>query len=416
MGRRWPIACVALEITQRCNLDCSLCYLSEHSEAVRDIPLEEVFRRIDLIRDSYGCGIDVQVTGGDPTLRETGELLAVIRRLCEQGQRPTLMTNGIKADRPLLKRLARAGLMDVAFHIDTTQQRKGYASEEDLNVLRLRCLENASGLGLSIMFNTTVHGGNFHELPMLVSFFKEHADAIRTASFQLQADTGRGTQLGRADSIDNRTVWAQIERGLGTRLQRNASLVGHPQCSGYGMSLICNGKAIDLFHDAQAVGRLQALTARVPFERGTARATLIALLRQPFRSSRALAWLLRLLAPHGRSLLASRGRLHSLSFVTHNFMHSHALDPQRLKACIFTTMTAQGPISMCMHNAKRDAFILAPVKLNNGHYWQPLDGSEGPLQVNISALDPYRHGLKRSKGRTRKALLDQRRTLTRKRA
>ncbi|MGQ0591164.1 MAG: hypothetical protein ACT4QB_00555, partial [Gammaproteobacteria bacterium] len=37
-GRRWPIGCVSLEVTQRCNLDCSLCYLSEHSEAVRDIP------------------------------------------------------------------------------------------------------------------------------------------------------------------------------------------------------------------------------------------------------------------------------------------------------------------------------------------------------------------------------------------
>src|SRR5713101_4284967 len=45
MGLRWPIGCVALEVTQRCNLDCSLCYLSENSEAVKDVPLEEVFRR-----------------------------------------------------------------------------------------------------------------------------------------------------------------------------------------------------------------------------------------------------------------------------------------------------------------------------------------------------------------------------------
>src|SRR6266568_97954 len=49
MGRRWPIGCVALEITQRCNLDCTACYLSERSEQVKDLPLEEVFRRIDMI-------------------------------------------------------------------------------------------------------------------------------------------------------------------------------------------------------------------------------------------------------------------------------------------------------------------------------------------------------------------------------
>ncbi|MEO6782541.1 MAG: hypothetical protein ABI407_14565 [Bradyrhizobium sp.] len=53
MGRRWPIGCVALEITQRCNLDCTVCYLSENSEAVKDLPLEEVFRRIDMIFDHY---------------------------------------------------------------------------------------------------------------------------------------------------------------------------------------------------------------------------------------------------------------------------------------------------------------------------------------------------------------------------
>ena len=31
MGRRMAIGCVALEITQRCNLDCTYCYLSEAS-------------------------------------------------------------------------------------------------------------------------------------------------------------------------------------------------------------------------------------------------------------------------------------------------------------------------------------------------------------------------------------------------
>ena len=80
-GRRWPVACVSLEITQRCNLDCTLCYLSESAEAVRDFPLEEVFRRIDLILQHYGPGTDVQVSGGEPTLRRRDELVAIVRRL-----------------------------------------------------------------------------------------------------------------------------------------------------------------------------------------------------------------------------------------------------------------------------------------------------------------------------------------------
>jgi 7,8-dihydro-6-hydroxymethylpterin dimethyltransferase len=55
-GRRWSVACVSLEVTQRCNLDCTLCYLSESAEAVRDFPLEEIYRRIDLIAAHY-CAV-----------------------------------------------------------------------------------------------------------------------------------------------------------------------------------------------------------------------------------------------------------------------------------------------------------------------------------------------------------------------
>ena len=103
MGRRWPIGCVALEITQRCNLDCTACYLSENAEAVKDLPLEEVFGRIDMIFAHYGPNTDVQVTGGDPTLRKRDELVAIVRRIREKGMRPTLFTNGIRAGRELLR-------------------------------------------------------------------------------------------------------------------------------------------------------------------------------------------------------------------------------------------------------------------------------------------------------------------------
>src|SRR5919198_4012413 len=133
MGRRWPIGCVALEITQRCNLDCTACYLSEHSEAVKDVPLEELFRRIDLIFDHYGPHTNVQVTGGEPTLRKPDELVAIVRRLSQKGMRPSLITNGIRAKRELLVELVKAGLVDVAFHVDMTQGRKGYDGQVALN-------------------------------------------------------------------------------------------------------------------------------------------------------------------------------------------------------------------------------------------------------------------------------------------
>src|SRR5215470_17451412 len=180
------IGCVALEITQRCNLDCTLCYLSENSERVKDVPIAEVFRRIDAIASHFGAPTSVQITGGDPTLRDADELGAIVARVRERGLLPTLMTNGIKASRSMLERLSELGLNDVAFHVDLTQERKGYATERDLNALRDEYIERARGLPIAVIFNTTVCRENFDEIPELVRYFRKRADVVGMASFQLQ--------------------------------------------------------------------------------------------------------------------------------------------------------------------------------------------------------------------------------------
>ncbi|MGZ8830603.1 MAG: hypothetical protein ACXW2Q_09550, partial [Thermoanaerobaculia bacterium] len=45
-------------------------------------------------------------------------------------------TNGILATRSLLAELVDAGLTDVAFHVDLTEERKGYTTEAQLNEVR----------------------------------------------------------------------------------------------------------------------------------------------------------------------------------------------------------------------------------------------------------------------------------------
>ena len=190
LGRTRAIGCTAVEVTQRCNLDCTLCYLSERSEDVADVPLDEIFNRLDAIKNTYGPGTNVQITGGDPTLRKHAELIDIVRYAAAIGLYPALFTNGIAASRKLLTQLAQAGLREVAFHVDTTQRRGSYANEKELNEVRAEYLSRVQGLGLMAIFNTTVHAGNFHEIPELVQFFIAHADSVGFATFQLQADTG----------------------------------------------------------------------------------------------------------------------------------------------------------------------------------------------------------------------------------
>lgn len=419
-GRRWPIGCVSLEITQRCNLDCTLCYLSEHSEAVRDVPLDELFRRIDIIHAHYGQNTDVQVSGGDPTLRAQEDLIRIVRRITERGMRASLFTNGILASRELLSDLCRVGLVDVAFHVDLTQQRKGYRSEADLNALRQKYIERARGLPLAVMFNTTVFAGNFHELPALVRFFRSNADVVRLISFQMQADTGRGVLRERDVLITQESVIEQIHHGAGTSLRFDTLAVGHPRCNKYAMAFEINGHLYDFLDDPGFIVPLLNQTAEVQFDRRQRRAAVLSALRAFARAKglwwRGAKWLGRTLWSARHDLWASRGRINKLSFVIHNFMDACKLERERLQGCVFMVATVDGPMSMCMHNAKRDDYVLRPLKLNTAgglKIWDPLSGVSvaGDLrEVPPSERDVRTYPLKYLKGRSRAAVLERKGT------
>ncbi len=381
LGRRSTVGCVALEITQRCNLDCTLCYLSESSEAVKDVPLEVLFRRIDAIRDRYGPGVSVQVTGGDPTMRRREDLVAIVRRVSERGLRPSLFTNGIRATRDLLSELAGVGLFDVAFHVDTTQRLKKYPTEAALNTLRREYIERARGLKVAVVFNTTVHAGNLEEIPELVRFFMQHSDVVGMASFQVRAETGRGEWRGRDPAVTPDTIAERIRLGVGLpALAWDTALVGHPACNRGSMLATVGEQAVDVLTDRSLYERFLQEFRHVTFDRRDVRATagrvIVAAFRNPYWLVRGGAFLARKLWSVRRQLLRRR-RIGKITFFIHNFMDASALDAERIRNCSFMVMTEDGPVSMCEHNARRDAYILKPIALPGAAaaVWNPLDGS-----------------------------------------
>jgi hypothetical protein len=306
--------------------------------------------------------------------------------------------------------------VDVVFHIDTTQQRRGFATEQELNRIRTEYLDRTRRLGLSVMFNTTVHDGNFHQIPELVGFFRAHAGAIRTASFQLQAATGRGVQRERGVVISPERVWRQIEAGAGTSLNFEASRIGHSGCNRYALCLEANGTLYDAFSDVSFITELQAATAGMALARNDRLAALRDLvawlgLHPRFVYSTA-KWLAARAWAMKSDLVRSRGRVRTLSFVIHNFMDAQALEEDRIRACVFKVMTGEGPMSMCMHNAKRDSFILRAVPLTEGArvvFWHPMTGELSKQDPGRVSADPNAHPFKRMKGQTRRHALLKRR-------
>ena len=58
-------------------------------------------------------------------------------------------------------------------------------------------------------------------------------------------------------------------------------------------------------------------------------------------------------------------------------MDAKQLEHERCEACSFMVMTPEGPLSMCVHNAKRDDYLLVPasVKVENKIlFFNPVSG------------------------------------------
>lgn len=395
-GRTFPVACIALEITQRCNLDCTLCYLSDLAEAVKDVPLFELERRIDMIHAHYGDNTNIQITGGDPTLRSIPDLVKIAEMIKARNMRSALFTNGIKASREMLEAMSAAGLNDVVFHVDLTQERKGYETEEQMNAIRLDYINRAKGLPLRVMFNTTVFEDNFHEIPMLVSFFSDHADKIDLSSFQLQADTGRGVLRERdAQLITQESVMQQLRDGTELNLNYDYPLIGHSDCNKYTSIMVSGNNRTVLFDDREFFNKLFDVLASVGDNWAdpgiVIRRAIFKALRSPSLLWGGIKFWTKKLWALKSGLVQGKG-MHRINFFIHNFMDAEKLECERCETCVFMVATADGPLSMCVHNAKRDQMISRPARDESGKVlWNPL-----PTELNKKNLP-----LKKLKGRLR---------------
>jgi hypothetical protein len=197
----------------------------------------------------------------------------------------------------------------------------------------------------------------------MVRFYRQNADVVGMASFQLQADTGRGANRRRDDVISIDTVSKRIEAGLGTELSWDNVLFGHPKCHKIGYALVCGpdgGDVLDLFEDKETLIDMVHVFDDVYMDRTRpSRAVLqgveAAIERRWVRKGMRY-WGGRMLR-NWRILLRSQGQLRKLSFFMQNFQDAQAIDHERIDNCSFHCMTDDGGVSMCVHNAHRDHYL-----------------------------------------------------------
>ena len=171
-------------------------------------------------------------------------------------------------------------------------------------------------------------------------------------------------------------------------------------------AFVVNENLYDGLDDAELAVAFMNQTAHVAFDRGnrwaTVRAVCAAVLKKPGLWYASLRWCARLAWRARKDILKAKGKVHKLSFFVHNFMDACQLEWERAESCIFMTMTGDGPISMCVHNAKRDDFILKPIAFMRKEEmlkWHPLSGDA--VAPNLTTSPPHTYPRRLKRGRTR---------------
>ena len=184
---------VGIELTQRCNLKCPVCFMS--SKSADDELATEDFRAIfETIRDNAGADCGVNLTGGEPTVRP--DLPEIVRIGHEVGIRSIeISTNGIvlARDGKYLQALADAGISGIYLQFDGTTPEPYLATRgTDLLALKLQAIEACRAHGVQVVLAMTIVGGvNDDQIGDVVRFALENNDVVAGIGLQPAFTSGR---------------------------------------------------------------------------------------------------------------------------------------------------------------------------------------------------------------------------------
>lgn len=189
-------SCLAqIDLTNRCNLNCPVCFANANKAGyVAEPSYEMAVEMLRALRKQHPHpATAIQFTGGEPTLHP--DFLRLVRTANEMGfSHVQIATNGLRiAERAFAEQAAEAGLHTLYLQFDGLEDEhyrklRGRALLE----LKLRALENCRATGMKVCFvPTIVKTVNDDQVAKIFRFAVENIDCVSAISYQPVSFSGR---------------------------------------------------------------------------------------------------------------------------------------------------------------------------------------------------------------------------------
>jgi hypothetical protein len=341
------------------------------------------------LRAERGPGQHAQLIGGEVTLLSPDDHATALLAMRAHGRKPMSMSHG-DFDYDYLRALVvgpdgtpRLPFVSFAGHFDSLMLgRRGIrrpASEAELNPYRERFvamferLERETGVKHYLAHNMTVTPANLDEVAAVVRDCRDMG--FRMFSFQPAAYIGNPNRWkgGAYHDVTGDAVWAEVERGAGSRLPHGAFQFGDRRCNRTAYAALVGERVVPLLDDRSELdmGVRDAFFETfggMDFEAPLATPRLArALARNPRGIGAGLRWAGRFARRAGGVRALRRGPVEALTFVMHSFMDAAVVAPawealQRgERSSDPDVLAAQERLEACMyHMAHPDSGVLVP--------------------------------------------------------
>lgn len=208
-----------VDLTNRCNLKCSPCFMdANHTTYVHELSMDDVRQIFDRARTvKPQRDINILFAGGEPTIA-TNFLDAVKYAKSVGFNRICVVTNGIRfaQEDGFAARAHAAGVHQVYLQLDgTTNESHRHRGAGNLFDVKQAALENISRAGMQANLQVTVMNGvNNHAVGEIVRFAVMNIEKVRSVLFQPIMFTGRDANVSDEDRLNRRYTFADLARDL----------------------------------------------------------------------------------------------------------------------------------------------------------------------------------------------------------